>query len=141
MKSNNKDNKIRNPKENKHSSQKESESQVKGFIKSNKFILLFLGVLSLISIASFLSGQLSKNSLDTVEVYYNQELYKTFDLKTDGEYILEDISYPLQVNVKDKKVYVTHATCPDKICEHTTPITTTNDIITCLPNKLYIKVK
>ena len=44
------------------------------------------------------------------------------------------------VTVKDGKIFVSAASCPDGICRDHRPISTTNESIICLPNRLTVYV-
>lgn len=44
------------------------------------------------------------------------------------------------LHIENGFVYVTDATCPDKICEHSGKISLPGEIIACLPNLLLIQI-
>ena len=43
--------------------------------------------------------------------------------------------------VKDGKVSVTEADCPDKVCVNTGEISKSGDTIVCLPHKLVVEIE
>lgn len=46
----------------------------------------------------------------------------------------------LQVVIRDSKVWVTDADCPDKVCEHTGKISYENQTIVCIPNTITVRI-
>jgi hypothetical protein len=45
------------------------------------------------------------------------------------------------VEIRDGRVRVTSADCPEQICVHHSPIDTTGETIICLPHKLTVEVQ
>ena len=58
----------------------------------------------------------------------------TFEVKADGK-------VTNTVEIKDGRVSVTKADCPDKICKNHRPVSKNGESIICLPNKVVITVK
>lgn len=56
-----------------------------------------------------------------------------FDVEIDG-------TKTNTVQVKDGKVSVTYANCPDLICQHHSEISKTGESIICLPNKVVVSI-
>lgn len=77
----------------------------------------------------------------SVEVRIDGELYGTYSLSEDRTEKFEygDGSYNVMV-IKDGKVSVTEADCPDKHCINKGKIYRENETIICLPHKLVIKI-
>lgn len=44
------------------------------------------------------------------------------------------------LHIENGAVWVSDATCPDKICEHSGKITLPGELIVCLPNRLIIQI-
>ena len=61
-----------------------------------------------------------------------------YSLSKDGEYTLNGGTNTLII--KDNKAYVTNSHCPDKTCEKTGKISYVGESITCLPNKLSVRI-
>lgn len=77
-------------------------------------------------------------------IYHGNELVETIDLET----LKEETTYQVEgdlgrvVFVADAKgIRVLEARCPDEICIHQGKITSTAGTITCLPNKVYVRLE
>lgn len=108
--------------------------------KYKKDILIILGII-LIAIILFLIMQLSKTTGDYVVVIHNGEIVEKYDLNVDTKVTIsfEENKYNI-LEIKNHKAYIKEATCPDKLCVKQHTISKTNETITCLPNKVVIKV-
>ncbi len=68
--------------------------------------------------------------------------YAKYDLNEDAEYVITSADGGTNtVVIKDGRVSVSHATCPDGICVKHRAISSTGQSIICLPNKLVITVE
>ena len=66
------------------------------------------------------------------ENYTNLDTNGTFTVRTDlGTNVIE---------IKDGKVYVSEADCPDKLCVKQGPISKAGETIVCLPHKLVVRI-
>lgn len=63
-------------------------------------------------------------------------------LSEDGEHTLicGDGEYN-RIVVKDGTVFISEASCPDKICVHTGKVNREGDSIVCLPHRLVVRVE
>ena len=78
-------------------------------------------------------------------VYSNDILIKTIDLDSESEpytftVTSENGGYNI-IEVKDGKIGITQASCPDGVCINTGYINSSLLPIVCLPNKLIIEVR
>ena len=69
-------------------------------------------------------------------VVYSDSLKKDHDVNVDGY----DGGYN-HVVVKNGKVSVTEADCPDKVCVNTGEIGTPGDTIVCMPHKMVVEIE
>ena len=74
----------------------------------------------------------------TVEVWSEGKLVQTLSLAEDQAIAVETETGRNVVTVKDGKVAVTEASCPDKVCMHRGWCSGGAQIV-CLPNKLILK--
>ena len=106
----------------------------------NDFILI---TALLLSIAIFgLCLFLFSDNGDTVTVTVDGQLYATFSLKDNISHDIitgKDSNNINRLVIKDGKVSVEYATCPDGICAAHRPISRSGESIVCLPNKVVIK--
>ena len=80
-------------------------------------------------------GDVAVISCDGVE-------YARYDLNEDAEYVITSADGGTNtVVIKDGRVSVSYATCPDGICVKHRAISSTGQSIICLPNKLVITVE
>jgi len=70
-------------------------------------------------------------------VYVNGEKAYTISLNVDSETVIEGVC---TVVVKDGKVSVCDAECPDKLCEKSGEIYREGESIVCIPEGIVIKI-
>ncbi len=107
--------------------------------KRNDLILAV--VMILVAAAGFLWYNLSKEEGGYVAVIQEGEAIEQFSLNEEVEYRieLEDGSFNL-LKIKNGKVYMQEASCPDQICVNHRPINSVGETIVCLPNEIVLKV-
>ncbi len=79
----------------------------------------------------------------TAEIKLNGEVIHTIDLRTapDETFTVESENGWNAVCVQDGEIFVTEASCPDKVCVNHGPLHSEYLPIICLPNKLEISLK
>ena len=97
-------------------------------------ILVFVLIIVLCILSFFL---LFGGSGKTVVVKKENEVVARLPLNKDTVYILEGN----KVVIKDGKVYMESASCPDKLCVKHAAINSSSESIVCLPNRVIIEVK
>ena len=107
-------------------------------MKTKNWIILFAAVLLVcvgISIPTFLPGEAATHA----EIISDGTLLQTLDLRRDCEFQVSvgGVGYNL-ITVKDGKIAVTEASCPDHYCMHRGYCNGGADIV-CLPNRLVIR--
>ena len=70
----------------------------------------------------------------------------TADGKEFGRYPLDEdriirIGDTNTCEIRDGRVSMTEADCPDKICVHSKPVSSAGEGIVCLPNKIILKIE
>ena len=84
-----------------------------------------------------------KNSLQKEEqkgmlkITVDGEQYGTYSLSKDRTIEINDTNV---CEIKDGKVTMTEADCPDKLCVHQKAISTKGGTIVCLPNKVVLEI-
>lgn len=111
------------------------------FFKKTDLIVIFLIVI--ISVVSWIiyNSVFSKKTAKA-EVYYNNLLVKTVDLKTGED---KRFSIPENKNVifhlyKDGSIQFEESDCPDKICIKAGRLKTVGQTAACIPNKIFLKI-
>ena len=75
-----------------------------------------------------------------VVISVNGEIYKKLPLDKNCEITVESEYGTNTVVIRDRKVFVTDADCPDKLCEKSA-ISKSGRSIVCLPNRLSVVVE
>lgn len=99
---------------------------------------IFLGMTVLLVCAVWLGVRffLDKNGA-CVEVEMNGTLYGVYDLKEDQEI---DIGSGNHISIRDGKVRMTYADCPDQVCIRQGAVQARGRRIICLPNRVIVSV-
>lgn len=110
--------------------------KVKKVKQSKPFTVLDV-ILVVIAVVAIGASAVAIYRLPTYTVTVSAPDYeRTFSLDKDADIALEHIT----VHVKDGKVWVTDADCPDKTCVHTGVIGSAGQKIVCLPNRIVISI-
>ena len=76
------------------------------------------------------------SSYGTVQIEVNGELYGTYSLSEDQIIAIGDTNV---CEIKDGKIRMTEASCPDHLCIQQGAIDSKGGMIVCLPNKIVIE--
>ena len=109
--------------------------------KSNRFWLVILGLLVLAGVVGLVFVHSRRETGAEVQVIQGGEVTDTLSLgkNVTRRYESETGGYNI-VEIRDGKVSVIEASCPDKVCVNHGPTDQTADPIVCLPNKLVVRV-
>lgn len=108
-------------------------------MRKKDFILIF--VVSLIIAGAFgVNYFVNTKNVDSIEIYMDNKLYKTYDINDKQEIKIKSKEGYNIVKIHDKGVEIIEASCPDKVCIHQGFITKSSESIVCLPNKVHIKI-
>ena len=108
-------------------------------MKKKDFILIF--IILLIVVVSFGTNHFTNaKSGKQIEIYVDNELYKTYDIDDEDEIKIESEEGYNVVKIHNHGAQITEASCPDKVCIHEGFITKPSESIVCLPNKVHIKI-
>ena len=106
-------------------------------------IILALTILTL-ALTVFLVFKACAREGSYAVITVNGEVYKTVPLDTDTAFDVvsgKNGEYKNTVTVKDGKVFITYANCPDGICERHRAIKYHGESIACLPHGLVVTVE
>lgn len=108
-------------------------------MKKNDFILI--GVLLVIGVLVILLINITKKEGSKVLVTVDGKEYTSFPLSEDTTYTVDLGNGEWNTFViKDGRVDMTDASCPDKICVNHKDIEFNNETIVCLPNKVVLQI-
>ena len=105
-------------------------------MKTKFWILIFAGVLVLSGVLGL--WLLRPTASDFAEIYCDGKLLMTLDLRLDREEVFETEFGTNTVTVRDGKIAVTQADCPDGYCMQRGWCEGGPQIV-CLPNRLVIR--
>lgn len=109
-------------------------------MKKYKFdfiIIIFLVLVAVVSLVMFNRG---KTEGGYVEIVVDKETKEIFPLDVNKEYTISDDNHINKIKIADGKVWVTEASCPDKLCVKQGKIDKDGQSIICLPNKVVVKI-
>lgn len=107
------------------------------FTCGDKLLVAFFLLSSLIALLAINHLQ---NQGGTVSIGVSGQIKHQFSLKDDREI---QVSGPLgltQIQIKNQKVRIISSACPDKICVNTGWISSTYQMIVCVPNQIVINI-
>ncbi len=107
--------------------------------KNDIILIIVLIILSLI--IYFIYNSINKKDELFCKIYENQELKYEIKLDHSEDIIIEDDEIKIIIEINEDYVLVKESNCKDKICVNQGKITKGGQIITCLPNKIYIKLE
>ncbi|WP_455538636.1 NusG domain II-containing protein [Terrisporobacter sp.] len=108
-------------------------------LKKKDFILIFFVVL-IIAGAFGINYFFNTKNVNAIEIYVDNKLYKTYDIKDEEEIKIKSKKGYNIVKIHGGGAEMIDASCPDKICIKEGIITKSNESIVCLPNKVHIKI-
>ena len=104
-------------------------------------IILIICII-LFSLIFYFTYRAMNNSDELVcKIYQDQELKYEIALDHEEEIILNIDDDKIVIEIDKDGVYVKESSCKDKICVNQGRISKGGQIITCLPNKVYIKLE
>ena len=100
--------------------------------------IILIGSVLLIAVALLLVVELNRQEGAYVLVRVDGQEVGKYQLSENGIYELNGGTNIL--HIENGEAYLSDANCPDKLCVHQGKISKTNQVITCLPNKLTVTV-
>jgi hypothetical protein len=112
-------------------------------MKTNRFWLLLIGAIFILSLAALLIFPHFQRAGDLVYIYLDGSRTPAYRLLLDEDRTLripeEGGRYNLVV-IEGGTVRIAEASCPDQTCVRHSPISTTGVSIVCLPHRLVVEV-
>ena len=108
--------------------------------KRNTYLFLLV-LLAIIGVGFLIQRYFFGKTGATAIIEQDEETISELDLSKDTELVLDDGNGGSNtITVKNGKIAVTDANCPDLVCVHTGSISQTGEVIACLPHKLIITI-
>ena len=115
---------------------------IKNTLKSRKKEIIAVLILVMIAVISFVCIRFFvEDNGRYVKVYVNDKLTKTFDLDKDQKYFIETKKGYNLLIIKDGKVRVADADCPNRICVDKGAISRNDESIICLPHHVVVTIE
>ncbi len=111
--------------------------------KRAKNDLILIAVVFISAVIVFLLISISKQKGDIVLVKVNGKAEQQYSLSENIDTVIytgENGEMQNRLIIKDEKVYISEANCPDKICVGHRAIENANEAIVCLPHKLVVEI-
>ena len=106
--------------------------------KADLVVWIFVCTTFLVLLIAFLPT--SKGG-ELVEVRVSGKVVATYSMEQDGEYTIEGKNDGQNIVViKNKKVYMKKADCPDKVCVNQGKISKVGHSIICLPHQVVVEI-
>ena len=103
--------------------------------------ILLIIVILLIAGIVFVSYKKEEPDNMVAKVYYEDKLELTIDLNENKEYDVEGYNGNVHIVVEDKKIKVEEENSPKHLCSKQGFISSSNQTIVCLPNKIVITIE
>lgn len=103
-------------------------------------IILFCSIILCSLFAILLFAVSANEASDTAVVTVNGKEYARLSLDKDTQYLIETERGSNLLVVKDGEVYITEASCPDKVCIRSGKAKEYEPIV-CLPNSVVVSIE
>ena len=114
-------------------------------MKINKKDMILIGGVLLLALIFWLipfinqkRDSLQKEEQGMLKIAVDGKQYGTYSLSKNRTIEINDTNI---CEIKDGKVTMTEADCPDKLCIHQKAISTKGGTIVCLPNKVVLEIE
>lgn len=109
--------------------------------KPKKDLLLILILLSFAGLFFTGSFLLNRKPAITVQITVDGEVAEELDITTNTSLVIQGYNGGTNtVVIENGTVYVSEASCPDKLCKDQGTITRSGEMIVCLPNRMIAKI-
>ena len=102
--------------------------------------MILSAVIVLVAVALLLFNVFSGSDGKRVRVTLDGEVYAEFDLSDELTHKIETSFGINVVKIKNGKVSVIDADCPDKYCVEHVAINSTGETIVCLPHRMVVEI-
>lgn len=104
--------------------------------------LILVGIVLLVSLVLLIGVHfIQKQQGDRVIIKLDGKVYGQYPLTEDKTITIQTSHGMNQVEIKQNKVSIRQADCPDQVCVRHRPIDSPYQSIICLPHKLVVEVK
>lgn len=108
--------------------------------RRNDIILIGILILGIVSLFIFNFFRQNNTDIPYVNIYSEDKLLYSVPLEQNREIVVNGAESKMTIVIKNGRVSVKESGCSNQICVHEGEKYHYNDTITCLPNKIYIKI-
>ena len=108
--------------------------------RRNDIILIGILIIGIVSLFIFNLFRENNTDLPYVNIYHEDKILYSVPLEQNKEIVVNGDISEMTIIIKNGKVWVKESGCENQICVHEGEKSHMNDTITCLPNKIYIKI-
>lgn len=110
--------------------------------KKKRDLILACGILAAAAILFLITRFLHQEPAAVAEVSVDGQTVASLDLHSDQEFTVESPDGGSNhLVIRDGEIWVTEATCPDKVCIHQGKISHDGEVIVCLPNRMIVQIR
>jgi len=111
-------------------------------IKKKDLIIITACIILAVSAWLCVNSPFTEAAAGEAVIYKDGVEYGTIPLNMDKTIVIEDRNGRRNtVSVKEGKVSMAEANCPDQVCVHTRPADREGQSIVCLPNRVVVEVR
>ena len=108
--------------------------------RRNDIILILILIAGIVSLFIFNFFRQENTDIPYVNIYYEDKILYSVPLEQNKEIKIKGAISDMVIVIKNGKVHVEESGCDNQICVHEGEKYHVNETITCLPNKIYIKI-
>lgn len=106
---------------------------------SKKDMILFSGILLLAGLIGLACGGHSPKGA-YLRITVDGGLYEEYRLEEDREFVIRGAYGENRIVIRQGKVFIGEADCPDQYCVRHPAIERENEVIVCLPHRLVLEI-
>ena len=108
--------------------------------RRNDIILIGILILGIVSLFIFNYFRQENTDLPYVNIYHGDKIVYSVPLEKNDEIRVNGDISEVVIVIKNGRVSVKESGCDNQICVHEGEKSHVNDTITCLPNRIYIRI-
>ena len=108
--------------------------------RRNDIILIAFILTGIIALFVFFFVRVNSDEIPYVNIYHGDELLYSVPLEKNDKIEIDGDVSKMVIVIQNGKVHVDYSGCDNQICIHEGEKSYINEMITCLPNKVYIRI-
>ena len=108
--------------------------------RRNDIILILIILAGIVSLFIFVFMRNSYGDVPYINIYHQDKVLYSVPLEKNDRITVEGDISKMVIVIKNGRVHVEESGCDNQICVHEGEKSSLNEMITCLPNKIYIRI-